>query len=353
MAIRVMTIVGARPQFIKAAVVSRAMASVGIVEMMIHTGQHYDASMSGIFFDELDIPRPVVDLEVGSGSHAVQTGVMMMRLEKYIADNSPFDWILVYGDTNSTLAGAMVAAKMNVPLAHVEAGLRSFNRRMPEEINRIVTDRLSQQLFCPTETAVLNLNREGIVDGVFFTGDVMLDATRLFAERSRSRAPLASITDFTSKNYYLATIHRAENTDNAGRLSGIFEGFGRLKHPVLVPIHPRTKARLAGLDISPNVFILEPASYLEMLTLIRNSRCVLTDSGGVQKEAYWLDVPCVTMRAETEWIETLDNGWNQLAGSDPDRIVEAVHRKPKGNADALGKNNTHDASSMIVACLLK
>ena len=237
---RICTIVGARPQFIKAAVVSRALAEADVEEVLVHTGQHYDAEMSQVFFDELGIPRPAVNLDVGSGTHAVQTGAMMTRLEAFMMAQPPVDWVVVYGDTNSTLAGALVAAKLHVPVAHVEAGLRSFNRQMPEEINRIVADRLATRLFCPTRTAVENLHDEGITEGVYLTGDVMLDATRFFAERAGSHAPLANLTLHAASTYALATVHRAENTDDPARLQHIFDGLGRLDMPVIMPLHPRT-----------------------------------------------------------------------------------------------------------------
>ncbi len=348
----VISIVGARPQFIKAAVVSRALADADVEECVVHTGQHYDPQMSQVFFDELGIPAPAVNLEIGSGSHAVQTGEMMVALERFIEARSRPGFVLVYGDTNSTLAGALVAAKMNVPLAHVEAGLRSFNRRMPEEVNRVVTDHLSQLLFCPTQVAVDNLAREGVAAGVHLTGDVMLDATRFFAGHAADHAPLASITPHASGGYYLATIHRAENTDAPARLKSIFDGLGRLDAPVLLPLHPRTRARLDGLSVPGNVEVLEPAGYLAMLTLIRNARTVLTDSGGVQKEAYWLETPCVTLRDETEWVETLEHGWNQLCDADPDAIAAAAARRPDGPRLSFGAVPGGTASALIARLLL-
>lgn len=318
--------------------VSRALAEAGIEEVLVHTGQHYDPALSQVFFDELGIPPPAVNLEVGSGPHAVQTGAMMMRLEAYLQEQPAFGWVVVYGDTNSTLAGALVAAKRHVPLAHVEAGLRSFNRRMPEEVNRIVADRLSDLLFCPTKTAVDNLRREGIVEGVHLTGDVMLDATRFFADRAATQQPLAALTTHLPQGYYLATLHRAENTDDPARLAEIFAGLGRLDAPVLAPLHPRTRDRLAGIILPPNVERMEPVSYLAMLTLVRNARRVLTDSGGLQKEAFWLGVPCITLRDETEWVETLENGWNQLVGSDPAAIAAAAAGPPAGPRRPLGES---------------
>lgn len=326
---RIVTIVGARPQFVKAAAVSRELVDAGVRELLVHTGQHYDREMSPIFFEELGIPAPAANLDVGSGSHAVQTGEMMIEIETFLTDRPRPDWVMVYGDTNSTLAGAIVAAKLHIPLAHVEAGLRSFNRRMPEEINRVVTDRLSALLFCPTQTSVDNLRAEGVTEGVHLTGDVMLDATRRFAELAARCAPLKDVTNHGAGRYYVATIHRADNTDDPGRLAGAFEGLGRLDLPVVLPLHPRTRSRLAGLDVPGNVDIMDPVGYLTMLTLVHHARAVLTDSGGLQKEALWLGVPCITLRDETEWVETLERGWNQLVGADPDRIEAAAGRRPE------------------------
>lgn len=333
---KVCTVLGARPQFVKASVVNRALRAAGAEEVLLHTGQHYDEAMDGVFFDELGLPRPAVNLGVGSGSHAAQTAEMMRRLEPVLEAARP-DVVLVYGDTNSTLAGALVAAKLVLPLAHVEAGLRSFDRRMPEEVNRIVTDRLSTLLFCPTPTAVGQLRHEGITDGVFLTGDVMLDATRHFADLAAERRPLRQWPGLAPGGYYLATIHRAGNTDDPGRLAALFSALGRLDAPVVLPLHPRTRARMQGIDVPPTVRLLPPQGYLAMLTLLGNARRVLTDSGGVQKEALWLGVPCVTLRDETEWVETLAGGWNRLAGADPERIVAAVYMEPEGPPPETGE----------------
>lgn len=348
----IVSIVGARPQFVKAAVVSRTLRGEGVSEVLVHTGQHYDPEMSQVFFDELGIPSPDHHLGVGSGSHAAQTAAMLTGLEEVLADRRP-DAVLVYGDTNSTLAGALVAAKLHLPLAHVEAGLRSFNRAMPEEINRIVTDRLSDWLFCPTETAVRNLHREGLDRGVTMTGDVMLEATRRFAERAAERAPLAGLTGHGPGAYYVATVHRAENADDPARLRGILEGLARLEAPVLLPLHPRTRGRLAGIEVPPRIEIRPPAGYLSMLTLVSHARGVLTDSGGLQKEALWLSVPCVTLREETEWTETLGNGWNRLAGADPDRIVRAASTAPSGPPPGVGQSADGPASLVIARQLLR
>jgi UDP-GlcNAc3NAcA epimerase len=347
----ILTVVGARPQFIKAAVVSHALKEAGLNEEIVHTGQHYDADMSDVFFGELGIPAPTHNLEVGSGSHAVQTGAMMTGLEALVSGTSRPDMIMVYGDTNSTVAAAMVAAKASIPLAHVEAGLRSFNRAMPEEINRIVTDRLSDWLFCPTQTAVDHLASEGMTDGVVLSGDVMLDATRFFAARAAEQRPLSTLTELAPDSYYLATVHRAENTDDPERLAAIFDTLGKLDAPVLLPLHPRTRQKVASMDLAPSIRILTPMSYLSMLTLISNSRSVLTDSGGLQKETVWLGKPCVTLRDETEWVETLERGWNVLAGASPKVILDAVASWPEGEPPAFGEAPKGTASNLIADTL--
>jgi len=329
--LRVATIVGARPQFIKAAAVSRAIAAAGanggwaIDERIVHTGQHYDENMSKVFFDELGIPRPALNLEVGSGSHGQQTGAMLERLESVLIDQKP-DWVLVYGDTNSTLAGALAAAKLHLPVAHVEAGLRSFNRRMPEEINRLVADSLSTLLLCPTPAAVENLAREGITRGVHQVGDVMYDSLLFHAGRAQRTSSMPACLGLEPKSYYLATVHRAENTDDPARLAGILEAFRRIDLPIVLPLHPRTRQILGpGLEqIGGHVRPIDPVPYLDMLMLQRHARLILTDSGGVQKEAYWLGVPCVTLRDETEWMELVASGWSRLAGASAEAILAAV-----------------------------
>ncbi len=348
---RILTVVGARPQFVKAAVVSRALRAAGLEEVLVHTGQHYDHGLSQVFFDELAMRAPDHNLEVGSGSHAVQTGAIMTGLERLLLADGAIDRVLVYGDTNSTVAAALVAAKLPVRLAHVEAGLRSFNRRMPEEINRIVTDRLSDLLFCPTDTAVRNLAAEGITRGVVRTGDVMLDATRHFGALAEERAPLERLTRHAPGAYVLATVHRAENTDDPARLSGILQGLGALGRPVVLPLHPRTRSRLAGTAVPPAVEITDPVGYLAMLTLTRNARRVCTDSGGLQKEAIWLGTPCVTLREETEWVETLEGGWNRLAGADPERIVAFAALEPDGAPPRVGEVHGVAASEAIARAL--
>lgn len=343
----VMSIVGARPQFVKAAVVSRALRRIGIRETLIHTGQHYDAGMSAVFFEEMGIPEPDVNLGVGSGSHAYQTGEIMVRLEEQLMSRPNPDCVLVFGDTNSTLAAAVTARKLHIPVAHVEAGLRSFNQRMPEELNRIVTDRLSDWLFCPTETACENLQNEGITNGIHLTGDVMLDATLHFADRARKPAQ-----DFPDRSYVVATVHRAENTDDPKRLGGIMTALGALQVPVLFPAHPRTMERLKGFALPDNIFLVQPLSYLEMLYVVKRALRVITDSGGLQKEALWLGTPCITLRDETEWIETLEGGWNVLAGADPDRITAAMRRDPGSPIPSIGRVDGNSASDRIASILL-
>jgi UDP-N-acetylglucosamine 2-epimerase len=336
--IYVATIVGARPQFIKAAALSRAItrhnASLPescIAEKIIHTGQHYDDNMSKVFFDELEIPRPDYNLCVGSGLHGEQTGQMLRLVEDVLVKEKP-DMVLVYGDTNSTLAGALAATKLHIPVLHIEAGLRSFSRKMPEEINRVLTDHISKLLFCPTKTAVDNLVAEGITQGIYEVGDVMCDSVVFYREKARSiESDLLASLDIEHKSYYLVTVHRAENTGDTQRLDNILKGLGEIssaEHPTVLPLHPRTKKTIVelGLTVPENIRIVEPVSYLEMIALENNAKAILTDSGGIQKEAYMLGVPCITLRDETEWIETVESGWNVLAGPDRAEIIEAVER---------------------------
>ncbi len=321
---KIVTIVGARPQFIKAATVSRLIRDTqGLKEILVHTGQHYDENMSEIFFRELEIPTPDYNLEIGSASHAVQTGEMLKGIETLLVRESP-DLTLVYGDTNSTLSGALAAAKLHIPVAHVEAGLRSFNRIMPEEINRIATDHISNLLFVPTQTAMDNLKKEGLADISCFSGDVMLDSI-LFYRDKIEKCPEKYMTKGVPEKYLLATIHRAENTDNPDHLKNIFRAFSQLGDEILLPIHPRTKKKLDETGIIPgNVHIIPPVGYLEMLKLILDSLKVLTDSGGLQKEAYFLGKQCITLRTETEWIETLHDNWNMITATRYEEILRAV-----------------------------
>ncbi|MEC8881224.1 MAG: UDP-N-acetylglucosamine 2-epimerase (non-hydrolyzing) [Pseudomonadota bacterium] len=325
---RVVTVIGARPQFIKAAVVSRAMSESfrEINETIVHTGQHYDANMSDIFFDQLDIPRPQYNLGVGGGGHGQNTGRMLEKLEGLLVEERP-DLVLVYGDTDSTLAGALTATKLHIPVAHIEAGLRSFNRRMPEEINRVLTDHVAELLFAPSLTARDNLIREGIKENtIHVVGDVMYDAALYYRERSRCPEKFERLGVEVGE-FLLCTIHRAENTDNPVRMQGILSGLAVADLPVILPMHPRTKAKLTtmGLIIPGNVHVMEPVGYLEMVWLEMNSRLIATDSGGVQKEAYFHGKRCVTLRDETEWVELVDSGCNTLVGSDDTRIADAVN----------------------------
>ncbi len=325
---KIVSVVGARPQFVKAAVVNKVIAKTdGAEEIVVHTGQHYDENMSKIFFDELEISHPDFNLEVGSATHAVQTAEIMIRLEKILLDLKP-DWVLVYGDTNSTIAAALTAAKLHIKIAHVEAGLRSFNRLMPEEINRITTDRISDLLFAPTQNAMNLLAREGLNENSVLSGDVMYDSVLFYEKLAREKYKLEDITEI--KDFYLATIHRAENTDDENNLQNIFTAFSNLDLPVILPLHPRTRVKLGNIKYSQNVRIIEPVSYLEMLLLLENSRKVLTDSGGLQKEAYFLEKPCLTLRTETEWVETLNNNWNIVTGPDAEVILEKIKEDPTG-----------------------
>jgi UDP-N-acetylglucosamine 2-epimerase len=320
----VLSVVGARPQFIKAAPVSRALRA-RVREVLLHTGQHYDPEMSQAFFQELDIPEPDINLEVGSGTHAAQTGAMLVGIDRAIRDVHP-DLVLVYGDTNSTLAAALAASKVPLALAHVEAGLRSRRLDMPEEVNRVVSDRLSQLLFAPTSEAVANLAAEGITRGVHEVGDVMYDAFLHFRERAEHTRDVRTRLGLAHGRYFVATVHRAENTDTPPRLAAILAAFARLDAPVIFPVHPRTRAVLArgAMTVQPTVRLIEPLGYLDLLALYGGAAAVLTDSGGVQKEAYWAGVPCITLRDETEWVETVACGWNTLAGADAERIVAAA-----------------------------
>ena len=350
----VLTIVGARPQFIKAAVVSRALQASGIQESILHTGQHYDPGLSDVFFSELDIPKPAVHLGVGSASHGKQTADMLVGIEKAIQDLRP-DWVLLYGDTNSTLAGALAASKLQVPIAHVEAGLRSFNRAMPEEINRIVADQLSDLLFCPTAGSIALLKQEGIHKGVHLVGDVMYDAALFYAERS-PEADVLGRFDLEKGSYALTTVHRAENTDDPARLRNILAGLSEVgrKLPLVLPLHPRTKGVMekTGVSMPAEIRVIEPVSYLEMIALERNAAVLLTDSGGVQKEAYFYQVPCVTLRDETEWTELVDAGWNTLTGADTQRIVAATESALQGKpADHPPLYGEGDAGQKIVELL--
>lgn len=349
---KVVSVVGARPQFVKAAVVSRHLHGAAR-EVLVHTGQHYDANMSDVFFSELEIPAPDYHLGVGSAPHGEQTGEMLKQIERVLVDEKP-DSVLVYGDTNSTLAGALAAAKLHIPVAHVEAGLRSFNRRMPEEVNRVVTDHVASLLFAPTDTAVFNLEREGITTGVCQVGDVMYDAVLRHLEQARKRSRILERYELRPKEYVLATLHRAENTDDAQRLENILAAFAEISRevPVIFPVHPRTRCLIDGLPhlSGGSLLMVEPASYFDMLRLESSAHCIVTDSGGVQKEAFFLRVPCVTTRDESEWVETIETSWNTLAGADLEKIVTAVREASPGKSGAwpYGKG---DSAQQIVHVL--
>ncbi|MDR2219358.1 MAG: UDP-N-acetylglucosamine 2-epimerase (non-hydrolyzing) [Methylobacillus sp.] len=346
---KIITVIGARPQFIKAAVVSRAFAANNVVEKLLHTGQHFDTNMSDVFFDELEIPRPTWHLGIGGGSHGQNTGRMIEAIEHVLMQERP-DWVLVYGDTDSTLAGALAAVKLHIPVAHVEAGLRSFNRRMPEEINRVLTDHVASLLFAPTTAAVSHLADEGISGAaVLNVGDVMFDAALFYGAKAETASAILSTLSLTSKSYALATIHRAESTDDPDCLRHILNGFAQFAGIIVLPVHPRTRARLsaAGLRLPDNIRAIEPVGYLDMVMLEKNARLIVTDSGGVQKEAFFHRIPCVTLRSETEWTELVEAGWNRLAApSGAETIAQAMQAAlgttgksiaPYGDGNAAGK----------------
>jgi UDP-GlcNAc3NAcA epimerase len=352
------TVVGARPQFIKAAAVGYALESANtggaaIRSVLVHTGQHYDVEMSGAFFDELGLQPPDRNLNIGSGSHGAQTGRMLEGIEAVLQEERP-DVVLVYGDTNSTLAGALAAAKLNIPIAHIEAGLRSHNRGMPEELNRVLTDHVSEWLFCPGETAVANLRQEGIEQGVRLVGDVMYELVMRFGGADRLPADWARF-GLERHNFVLATIHRAENTDDEHRLQCIVDGLVEIAKavPVIVPLHPRTRKRLDGIDrrLPERLWITPPVTYTQMIAAEASAALVVTDSGGVQKEAFWLGIPCVTARAETEWPETLSDGRNVLAGESQD-IVDAARRQLERGRLGRPAVDRPNASAEIVRTLL-
>jgi UDP-GlcNAc3NAcA epimerase len=357
--VKIATVIGARPQFIKAAVVSRALrAHPDVEEVLIHTGQHYDDNMSAVFFDELDIRPPDHHLGVGSGPHGAQTGRMLELLEEVLVASRP-DWLVVLGDTNSTLAGALAAAKLRIPVAHVEAGMRSFNRDMPEEINRILADHVSALLFAATAVAVRNLRREGFADvQIRLVGDVMYDAALHYGDRARATSRILEQLGLAPGAFVLATTHRAENTDDPARLRAIVDGLRVVaaELPVVMPIHPRTRAALVDDGLDPHaagLHLIEPVGYLDMMVLEQHARVIATDSGGVQKEAYFYRVPCVTLRTETEWEELVETGWNRLV---PPESAGTVAAGVRAAVDQRGKDvelyGGGDASEQIAAALL-
>jgi UDP-GlcNAc3NAcA epimerase len=359
---KIVTVVGARPQFIKAAAISRAIrrhnadSGAPIREVLVHTGQHFDRNMSEAFFGELDLPEPDFNLEIAGLPHGAMTGRMLERLESVLQEEVP-DLVLIYGDTNSTRAGALAASKLHIPVAHVEAGLRSFNMRMPEEINRVLADRVSTYLLCPTTQAVDNLHQEGVTNGVHLVGDVMYDVTLYYRGKAASNIDLGR-WGVQPGAYVLATIHRAENTDDTERLAAIFSALGEIARecPVVLPLHPRTRNLIRNLgkeDWLRNLTVLEPVSYLEMLRLEMSARAIVTDSGGVQKEAFFHGVPCITVRDETEWVETVELGWNELVGADLARILAAfTDRKERSRRDTEHPYGDGDAAGKILDVLV-
>jgi UDP-GlcNAc3NAcA epimerase len=355
-AMHITTVIGARPQFIKAAVVSQAFQKnhPDVRETIIHTGQHYDVNMSDVFFEELNIPRPDHQLKIGGGSHGQNTGRMIEGIESVLLKDRP-DWLLVYGDTDSTLAGALAAAKLNIPVAHVEAGLRSFNRAMPEEVNRILTDHVSTKLFAPTVTAITNLAGEGIAGSrVINVGDVMYDAALYFGEMAESTSHILEQLVMSGKEYVPATLHRQENVDDPTRLANILRGLGTSDKPVIMPLHPRTSKRLFefGIDLPPCITAIDPIGYLDMVMLEKHANAIITDSGGVQKEAYFYGIPCITLRAETEWVELLDARVNILVSDDVTKITNALAESRRFIFPETKLFGTGDASAKVAAGLL-
>ncbi|MFN4298365.1 MAG: non-hydrolyzing UDP-N-acetylglucosamine 2-epimerase [Thermaurantimonas sp.] len=353
---KILTILGARPQFIKAAAVSRALQRTDLQEIIVHTGQHFDEKMSEVFFREMEIPKPTHRLEIHSLPHGAMTGRMIEGIENILFAEKP-SAVMVYGDTNSTLAGALAAVKQHVPVIHVEAGLRSFNMHMPEEVNRVLTDRVSSLLFCPTDTAVQNLKNEGFEHfpiKIVRTGDVMYDAALYYFQKAKHHSTILQILRPEPGKFALATLHRQENTDNPERLKGIVEGLNQInKHtPVVVPLHPRTRKTLENLNYTVNFHIIDPVGYFDMLMLLDSCSIVLTDSGGLQKEAFFFKKPCITLRDETEWVELVEGGYNTLAGWQPHRIQDAFEKsllyKPDFNKNLYGQG---DASEKIASSI--
>jgi UDP-GlcNAc3NAcA epimerase len=360
---KITTIVGARPQFIKAAAVSRVIKKrQSVTETIVHTGQHYDNNMSPIFFEEMEIPHPKYHLGIGSDTHGAQTGKMLEAIEKVLVEEKP-DCTIVYGDTNSTLAGAVAAVKLHIPVAHVEAGLRSFNRRMPEEINRVLTDHASDILFAPTEISKRNLSEEGIKDGkIYLVGDIMYDNAVFYGDKAQYQSSILSKLNLQPKEYILATIHRAENTDDDKKLSAIFESLVKTarENKVILPLHPRTRSTLLqkGIfnEIERDIMLIDPVGYIDMIMLEKNARLIATDSGGVQKEAFFYRVPCVTLRDETEWIELVELGWNRVIRPDNTssitrEILSALDSRGEEGAP-YGEGNAAEAIINILSDLL-
>ena len=353
---KIITIVGARPQFIKAATLSRQLHLLGIDEKIIHTGQHFDDNMSKVFFEEMEIPKPSYNLEIHGLTHGAMTGRMLEGIEEILLNEKP-DGVLVYGDTNSTLAGALAASKLHIPLIHVEAGLRSFNMKMPEEINRILTDRISNFLFCPTDTAVNNLKQEGfdhLPVQIIKNGDVMQDAAIFYAAKAEQKSDI--LNKIKLPKFVLATIHRQENTDSPENLKNIIQGLNKINRqtPVIVPVHPRTRNILTHLKITPEFTLIEPVGYFDMIILLKNCELVITDSGGVQKEAFFFGKHCITLREQTEWVELVKNGFNRIVGSDAGKLADAFEffktKKSDFSVDLYGKGQ---AAKVIAETLQK
>ena len=349
---KIVTIVGARPQFVKAAVVSRALENEGIEEVMVHTGQHFDSNMSEVFFEEMQIPKPRYNLEISNLNHGAMTGRMLEKIEQILISEKP-DIVLVYGDTNSTLAGALAAAKLNIRVGHVEAGLRSFNNTMPEEINRIITDRIASVLFCPTETAIDNLLKEGFGNfdcQVVKSGDVMQDAAMFYSKTSEDNSLIISKLNLVHKPFLLATIHRQENTDSLQNLRNIIDALNEISSDisVILPLHPRTRNIIRQNEINTRFETIDPVGYLDMISLIKNCSMVFTDSGGLQKEAFFFKKHCITLREETEWTELVDLGYNVLVGSDRLKII-AAYRDMQTKSSDFSRNlygNGHAAETI-------
>lgn len=356
MPVHVITVIGARPQFVKASALSRALAAAGISERIIHTGQHYDPGMSNVFFAELGIPEPAWNLHCGGGLQGAMTGAMLTGIEKVLVEERP-DMVVVFGDTNSTLAGALAAAKLHIPVAHVEAGLRSFNRRMPEELNRVCTDQLSDLLFCSSEKGKSQLASEGIIRGVHVTGDIMADVFYAALADVRARGIPANGSGLPQAPWALMTLHRAGNTDDAATLQSVFETLAAGGIPVVFPVHPRTQAMMKASSITPprGVHCIEPVGYRELVSLLDGCDFVLTDSGGLQKEAYWAGKPCITLREETEWTELVESGWNVLTGTSGDAITAALQSPPRGmvRPELYGDGKAANRIASVIASFLQ
>ena len=353
---KIITVLGARPQFIKAATVSRELSTTGITEIILHTGQHFDANMSDVFFTEMEIPRPHYQLEINSMGHGAMTGRMLEQIEKVLIKEKP-DGVLVYGDTNSTLAGALAASKLHIPVAHVEAGLRSFDMKMPEEINRILTDRISKILFCPTSTAVQNLAKEGFMNfdcQIEQPGDVMFDAVSFYRQKAKDTSSIVEREHLKKNGFALATLHRAENTNDPVRLKSICDALNEISKtlPVIMPLHPRTRGILDSLNMVPEVNVIDPVGYFDMLSLLENCKLVLTDSGGLQKEAYFFEKFCLTLRDQTEWVELVKAGANEIVGAERDKILSGFRKNLNTKIVPSPLYGIGDASRKIAGALL-